>query len=79
LPLYRNFKEYSKEEIRNIENKCLELHYKYGNGVCLKNEIHELFHHTYGYSDNSKEQFEEFLQKFKKGELVYRMKEVSLG
>ena len=37
--------------------------YKYGFGVCLTNELHRQFHFEYGYGDNTKEQFLEFVKK----------------
>lgn len=60
--------EYSTEELIAIENLCLELHKKYGLGVCLSKEIHDLFHKIYGKYDNTPEQFEEFKERYKNGE-----------
>lgn len=54
---------YSNEELQQLENKCLELHYKYGLGVPLAEELHTYFHKTYGYENNTREQFEEFKRK----------------
>lgn len=54
-------KEYSDAEILLLKDTCLKLHYKYGLGVCLTNEVHEQFHKRYGYGDNTPEQFEKFL------------------
>lgn len=57
--------EYTYVELIELKEKCLELHYKYGLGVCLTIEIHELFHKTYGYGNNTPEQFYEFLDNIK--------------
>lgn len=51
---------YSDEELDAIEEKCLELHYKYGLGVPLIETIHNEFHVIYGRGGNTPEQFEEF-------------------
>lgn len=55
-----SIKLYSDEELKLLEDKCLELHYKYGLGVPLTEEMHEKFHKTYGKGNNTPEQFEEF-------------------
>jgi hypothetical protein len=60
--------EYTKEEIDLLTSVCINLHKKYGNGVCLRSDIHTLFHHEYLYGNNTKEQFEEFRQRYLAGE-----------
>ncbi len=55
---------YSNEELQQLEDKCLELHYKYGLGVPLTKELHKEFHKIYGRIDNTQEQFEEFIYKY---------------
>lgn len=50
----------TEKDISLIKGTSLELHYKYGLGVCLTKEIHKLFHLRYGNIDNNKSQFEEF-------------------
>ena len=51
---------YNREELDRIKEKCLEVHYKYGLGVCLIEELHKEFHSIYGYGDNTPEQYYEF-------------------
>lgn len=65
LPIYKTIGEYTSEELKFIGDTCLELHYKYGLGVCLTSDIHTKFHQEYGYGDNTPEQFEEFKKNYK--------------
>nr|DAX85693.1 MAG TPA: Protein of unknown function (DUF723) [Caudoviricetes sp.] len=55
-----NIGEYSEEELESIKDKCLELHYKYGLGVCLTEELHKEFHSIYGNKNNTLRQYDEF-------------------
>jgi len=59
-PICVNIGDYSDKELRNIEEECLRLHYKYGMGVCLSKDLHIEFHKLYGKGNNTPEQFEEF-------------------
>lgn len=68
--------KYSTEELIAIENLCLDLHKKYGLGVCLSKKIHDLYHKIYGKYDNTPEQFEEFKERYKNGEFDHLIKEV---
>lgn len=43
-------------------NLCPERRYDITNGVLISKEIHKLFHDIYGYGNNTKEQFDEFLK-----------------
>lgn len=68
LPIYQTMGEYTEEERESMLNLLDKLHKKYGLGVCLTENIHKLFHHTYGYFDNTPEQFDEFKERYVKGE-----------
>jgi hypothetical protein len=70
--------EYPQEEISTLKEKCLELHYKYGLGVCLHPKIHKLFHSLYSYGKNTSEQFEEFKTRLKSGEFNNFLQENNL-
>lgn len=56
--------EYTEKELKTIEVKCIEIHYRYPLGVCLTDYIHRLFHAEYGYGNNTPDQFEEFRQNY---------------
>lgn len=60
LPIYKEVNQYKEEELKSIEDLCLELHYKYGLGVCLNEDVHKEFHSIYGVKNNTKEQYYEF-------------------
>lgn len=60
IPIYKTIGEYSEEELNQMEVLILELHYKYGLGVVITKELHDEFHKSYGYGDNTPEQFNEF-------------------
>ena len=70
LPIYQIINQYTTDELNNIISKFIELHYKYGLGVCLSKEIHMLFHNIFGMGNNTPEQFEEFTQRYYNGEFV---------
>lgn len=59
LPVYQEIGQYTDEEIEKLEDICLELHYKYGLGVCLTEELHKELHSIYG-NKNTKEQYIKF-------------------
>jgi len=56
--------------LKKVKDKCLKLHYKYGLGVCIRKDIHELFHNLYGRGNNTPEQFKEFTQRYQNGEFT---------
>ncbi len=62
LEIHNEVREYTDAELKLLEDTCLHLHYKYGLGVCLTEDMHKEFHSTYGYTNNTKKQFEEFRQ-----------------
>ena len=60
LPINREVSLYSDNELNDIIKLCVELHYKYGLGICLTSGIHKEFHKIYGMGNNNPQQFEEF-------------------
>lgn len=60
--------KYTQEELDILSSKILAKHYEYPLGVCLTKEIHDLFHHIYGFINNTMEQFDEFKIRYLAGE-----------
>jgi len=67
LPLYEDISFYSDEEIKQLVDKCIEIHYRHPLGVCLEEKYHVKFHEDYGYGNNTEEQFYEFLDNYYNG------------
>jgi hypothetical protein len=68
LPIYNEIGRYTEQELLNIQDKFLELNYFYGFGVPLCGDLHNLFHSIYKRGNNTKEQLEEFCQRYYSGE-----------
>lgn len=60
LPIHCKINQYTESELKLIDDKCLEIHYKYGLGVCLNKKEHKMFHEMYGINNNTAEQYLEF-------------------
>lgn len=56
-------------------NWCKEKRHDVDNGITLCIECHVLFHKNYGYGNNTREQFEEFLIKYKNKDFNINIKE----
>ena len=56
----KNINDYTFDELELIKSKCLELHYEYGLGICLTEDLHKEFHSIYGQKNNTLEQYLEF-------------------
>lgn len=76
IPYYddEDIKHYTSEELKIIRKKLLELHFKYGSGACLTNQIHNEFHDIYGFNVGVRE-FEEYLHS-KRNELPINKEEI---
>jgi hypothetical protein len=63
----KEISDYSRDELANILNTVKEEHNKHPLGVCLRKDIHKLFHREYGYN-NTPEQFYEFRDRWYSGD-----------
>lgn len=70
LKQLKNINDYTQEQIDSIKIALLNKHYDYGYGVTLCSPVHNLFHDKklYGKYDNTPEQFEEFVNRYKNNE-----------
>jgi hypothetical protein len=66
LPIYSTIGQYTEEELTLLSKTCQDLHFKYGLGIPLKPELHEEFHHTYGFTKWTNQDFEKFVKEKKK-------------
>ena len=58
-------------------NWCKEKRTDINNGITLHDEVHKCFHHYYGYGDNTREQFEEFVVNYNNGIYDKYFKQIS--
>ena len=59
-----DFNDYSEEELASIVELFIEIQNKYPLGICLRNDIHKLFHNIYGYGYNTQDQWNEFVETY---------------
>lgn len=64
---YKDFADYTQEELNHITKIFIKEHDKYPLGVCVRKDIHELFHRVYGKHNNSKSQWDKFCDDYRKG------------
>lgn len=62
--------EYTEDEIIEIIEECKRLHEIYPLGVCLRKDVHILFHQLYGMRNNTPDQFYDFADKVYSGEII---------
>lgn len=64
---YKNFEDYSEEELNLILNEFLKVQNEFPIGVCLRKDLHVLYHSLYGQQNNNIEQFNNFIKEYKNG------------
>lgn len=67
LPVKEYVRDYTEEEIKSIETECLRIHMNLL-GVCLRGDVHSLFHSIYTNKNFTKEDFHEFKERYANGE-----------
>jgi hypothetical protein len=64
----KDVKDYSDSELIALQKRLEQIHYENGLGICLRKDIHDLYHKLYGKVNNTPEEFEEFANRFHTGE-----------
>ena len=64
IELYSKISMYNDLELKILEDKCLELHYKYGLGIPILKCLHDLYHNTEGNLITDKIIFNNFKNKY---------------
>lgn len=59
--------DYTKEELNYFLSIFNRIHSKYPLGVCVRKDIHDLFHNIYGSGGNTIEQWNEFCKEINNG------------
>ena len=62
-----NIQDYTKEELDDMLLVFKEIHQKYPTGICIRKDLHELFHNIYGSGGNTEEQWNKFYEDFNNG------------
>lgn len=66
FPIYENVSDYSGDQLNQIFDTFYHLQETYKNYICLNESVHKQFHSIYGYGNNTKEQWEEFVNTYYK-------------
>lgn len=67
MMLSDNIEDYNKDELDYILSIFKNVHKKYPLGVCVRPDIHYLFHRIYGSGGNNLIQWDEFTKNYKNG------------
>lgn len=78
LDVCPNIGDYTQDKLDLLSKTCLELHYKYGLGVCILREYHLDFHDFYGRFNNTPEQYYEFKREIQQELLLESQNQDSL-
>ena len=64
---YKEFSEYTNEELDYITKLFLKKHSEYPLGICIRKDIHKLYHNIYGKYNNTMKQWLQFESDMKSG------------
>ena len=58
--------DYSDDQLDKIFTTFYDLQESYKSYICITEEIHKQFHSIYGYGNNTKQQWDEFIETYYK-------------
>lgn len=61
FPIYDDISQYNQQQLDDFLNEFMEIQESYGNYICINEDVHKAFHKEYGYGNNTKEQWNEFI------------------
>ena len=64
FPLYEDISKYDQDQLDEFVDTFLELQESYDQYICIREEVHKEFHKLYGYGNNTKEQWDDFIKKY---------------
>jgi len=65
-----NPEDYTKAQLDRMIEIFRNTHEKYPLGVCVRKDIHDLFHRIYGSGGNTPEQWDRFVDDYKNGKIT---------
>lgn len=73
IPVKDNLSEYTLQELEHISCLFNSIQSKYPLGVCIRKDLHFLFHSEYGQGNNTESQWNDFVDNFKSGKYNYQI------
>ncbi len=64
FPIYEDISQYTQEQLDEFMDAFLDIQESYGQYICIREEVHKEFHKLYGYGNNTKEQWDDFIEKY---------------
>ena len=64
VPIYKQLKDYMNYDDFILLKDTIVNYHNLGTGILISKELHDRFHSEYGHKNNTKEQFNEFLEKY---------------
>lgn len=61
FPTYASFEEYTQEQLDTLFEEYMRLQTQYDEFICISEELHKRFHGMFGYGNNTRQQWDEFV------------------